>query len=46
MRILLAAVDDIHATAEYRQHLAVVLSRRALAKAAARLGEPVPTGVH
>ena len=32
------AVDDIHAPASYRQHLAAVLSRRALAKARERLG--------
>jgi carbon-monoxide dehydrogenase medium subunit len=31
------AIDDIHAPASYRQHLAVVLSRRALEKALARL---------
>jgi carbon-monoxide dehydrogenase medium subunit len=38
------AVDDIHASAAYRQHLAAVLSRRALAKAAARLnGEVAPS---
>jgi carbon-monoxide dehydrogenase medium subunit len=28
------AMADIHATADYRQHLAAVLSRRALEKAA------------
>ena len=38
----LEAIEDIHAPAVYRQQLAVVLSRRALAKAYARLtGEPV-----
>jgi carbon-monoxide dehydrogenase medium subunit len=31
------AVDDIHASAAYRQHLAAVLARRALVKAAGRL---------
>jgi carbon-monoxide dehydrogenase medium subunit len=31
------AMDDIHAPASYRQHLAAVLSRRALEKAQARL---------
>jgi carbon-monoxide dehydrogenase medium subunit len=31
------AIDDIHAPASYRQHLAAVLSRRALEKAHARL---------
>ena len=31
------AMDDIHASAGYRQHLAAVLARRALTKAAARL---------
>jgi aerobic carbon-monoxide dehydrogenase medium subunit len=31
------AMDDIHASAAYRQHLAAVLARRALTKAAARL---------
>jgi carbon-monoxide dehydrogenase medium subunit len=34
---LLDAVDDVHAPASYRQHLATVLSRRALEKARARL---------
>jgi aerobic carbon-monoxide dehydrogenase medium subunit len=33
----LDAIDDIHAPASYRQHLAAVLSRRALEKAHARL---------
>ncbi|MPZ58349.1 MAG: xanthine dehydrogenase family protein subunit M [Rhizobiales bacterium] len=33
----LEAIDDIHAPAAYRQHLAVVLSRRALQAAHARL---------
>jgi carbon-monoxide dehydrogenase medium subunit len=32
------AMDDVHAPASYRQHLAAVLSRRALEKAYARLG--------
>jgi len=31
------AIDDIHASASYRQHLAAVLARRALVKAASRL---------
>jgi carbon-monoxide dehydrogenase medium subunit len=33
------AIDDVHAPANYRQHLAAVLSRRALEKAHARLAE-------
>jgi aerobic carbon-monoxide dehydrogenase medium subunit len=33
----LEAIDDVHAPASYRQHLAAVLSRRALDKAHARL---------
>ena len=33
----LDAIDDVHAPASYRQHLAAVLSRRALEKAYARL---------
>jgi carbon-monoxide dehydrogenase medium subunit len=32
------AMSDVHAPAEYRQHLAAVLSRRALEKAHARVG--------
>jgi carbon-monoxide dehydrogenase medium subunit len=32
-----AAIDDVHAPASYRQHLATVLSRRALEQARARL---------
>ena len=35
----LEAIDDMHAPASYRQHLAAVLSRRALEKAHARLLE-------
>jgi CO/xanthine dehydrogenase FAD-binding subunit len=31
------AIDDVHAPASYRQHLATVLSRRALEQASARL---------
>ena len=33
----LEAIDDVHAPASYRQHLASVLSRRALEQARARL---------
>src|SRR5258705_10842270 len=33
----LEAIDDVHAPASHRQHLAAVLSRRALEKAHARL---------
>jgi carbon-monoxide dehydrogenase medium subunit len=33
----LDAIDDVHAPASYRQHLAAVLARRALEKASARL---------
>jgi len=33
----LEAIDDVHAPASYRQHLAAVLSRRALEKAYVRL---------
>jgi carbon-monoxide dehydrogenase medium subunit len=32
------AIDDVHAPASYRQHLAAVLSRRALVAALARVG--------
>jgi carbon-monoxide dehydrogenase medium subunit len=35
----LDAIDDVHAPASYRQHLAAVLSQRALEKAHARLRE-------
>jgi aerobic carbon-monoxide dehydrogenase medium subunit len=44
----LEAIDDVHAPASYRQHLAAVLSRRALEKAHARLTgtEPVQTRPH
>ena len=34
----LEAVDDVHASASYRQHLAAVLARRALEKASSRCG--------
>jgi len=40
------ALDDVHAPASYRQHLAAVLSRRALEKAHARLAEPAGARVH
>jgi carbon-monoxide dehydrogenase medium subunit len=40
------AIEDIHAPASYRQHLAAVLSRRALEKAVTRIGRPVPTKLH
>jgi carbon-monoxide dehydrogenase medium subunit len=40
------AIEDIHAPASYRQHLAAVLSRRALEKALTRIGQPVPAKLH
>lgn len=40
------AIEDIHAPACYRQHLAAVLSRRALEKAVTRIGQPVPAKLH
>ncbi len=39
----LEALSDIHASAEYRQHLAAVLSRRALQRAC---GMPTPGALH
>jgi carbon-monoxide dehydrogenase medium subunit len=43
----LEAIDDVHAPASYRQHLAAVLSRRALEKAYARLsGSEGPARAH
>jgi aerobic carbon-monoxide dehydrogenase medium subunit len=42
----LEAIDDVHAPASYRQHLAAVLSRRALEKAHARLLEAQTGSVH
>jgi aerobic carbon-monoxide dehydrogenase medium subunit len=43
----LEAIDDVHAPANYRQHLAAVLSRRALEKAYARLtGKEPRHGAH
>jgi carbon-monoxide dehydrogenase medium subunit len=42
----LEAIDDVHAPASYRQHLAAVLSRRALEKAHARLRESHGKGPH
>jgi carbon-monoxide dehydrogenase medium subunit len=42
----LEAIDDVHAPASYRQHLAAVLSRRALEKAHARLLEAQAGSVH
>ena len=38
----LEAIDDIHAPAAYRQHLATVMSRRALEQARARLPSRAP----
>jgi carbon-monoxide dehydrogenase medium subunit len=41
------AIADVHAPADYRQHLAAVLSRRALEKAYARvMGQPLPARTH
>jgi carbon-monoxide dehydrogenase medium subunit len=40
------AIEDIHAPASYRQHLAAVLSRRALEKALTRIGQPAPAKLH
>ena len=40
------ALEDVHAPASYRQHLAAVLSRRALEKAHARLAERAGPRVH
>ncbi|HEU5272892.1 MAG TPA: xanthine dehydrogenase family protein subunit M [Xanthobacteraceae bacterium] len=40
------AIEDIHAPASYRQHLAAVMSRRALEKAVTRIGQPVPAKLH
>jgi carbon-monoxide dehydrogenase medium subunit len=40
------AIEDIHAPASYRQHLAAVLSRRALEKAVTRIGQPVAAKLH
>jgi carbon-monoxide dehydrogenase medium subunit len=40
------AIEDIHAPASYRQHLAAVLSRRALEKAVTRIGQPVVAKLH
>ena len=35
------ALDDVHAPASYRQHLATVMSRRALEAAQSRIGQTV-----
>ncbi len=40
------AIEDIHAPASYRQHLAAVLARRALEKALTRIGQSVPGKLH
>src|SRR5262249_25867297 len=40
------AIEDTHAPGSYRQHLAAVLSRRALEKAVTRIGQPVPAKLH
>ena len=42
----LEAIDDVHAPASYRQHLAAVLSRRALEKAHARLNDSQSARAH
>jgi aerobic carbon-monoxide dehydrogenase medium subunit len=42
----LEAIDDVHAPASYRQHLAAVLSRRALEKAHGRLTGAQPAHTH
>ena len=38
------ALDDVHAPASYRQHLATVMSRRALEKAYTRATGRAPSG--
>ena len=40
------AMDDVHAPANYRQHLATVMSRRALEQALARLTPGAKTTAH
>jgi aerobic carbon-monoxide dehydrogenase medium subunit len=42
----LEAIDDVHAPASYRQHLAAVLSRRALEQAGARLPSRAKAAAH
>jgi carbon-monoxide dehydrogenase medium subunit len=42
----LEAIDDVHAPASYRQHLAAVLSRRALQQARARLPSRAAAPAH
>jgi aerobic carbon-monoxide dehydrogenase medium subunit len=42
----LEAIDDVHAPASYRQHLAAVLSRRALEQARARLPSRAKAAAH
>jgi carbon-monoxide dehydrogenase medium subunit len=42
----LEAVDDVHAPASYRQHLATVMARRALEQARARLPSRAAAPVH
>jgi len=39
-----AAIEDVHAPASYRQHLAAVLSRRALVAAHGRVNSPATSG--